>query len=189
MQISSSAPRGERVLRWAMAMVSDLADSLIWQRSTSPHRQPEDVRRHATLLSMVKGVDRLFFDELSYYPEWQQDSSRQSELCAAVENPERLDDGIIRMRFNGEDFLFRFHSQRCVMEDEHSHQHGTLDLTVDGRHVLRLRLVREDEGSDRNWYEVDFETFEEGNWIRHLQDLEKQVIAQRQTRAAKSAGG
>ncbi len=183
MQISSSLSIWERLWRRALETASELTDGMIWQGMLRAQRQPEDVRRHAEILSMLKGIDRLFFHELSQYPEWAQDVELRGRICSWVSSIRRINTDTVSLKMRGSTYRFHFTSRPCASADgEKLHHHGTLQLFINGRQVLGLKLVQDDEALDVDWHEVDIDTFVNGNWVADLKSLSQQILSENRVR-------
>jgi hypothetical protein len=179
MQISGSLPAWERLWRKVLELANGLTEGMIWQGILRTHRQPEDVRRHADILSQIKGLDGRFFHELAQYPEWMLDSHMRSHVCSWVQVAWRINEETVGLNIRGHKYVLCFSRRPCDAADgQVLHRHGLLTLSVNRKEVLRLKLLQDEEGRDAGWHEVDIDTFVPGTWISKLRDLKEQIAAE-----------
>ena len=182
MQISSPIPLWERVWRRALELAGELTDGMIWQGIFRVQRQPEDVRHHAEIMSSLQGIDRLFFQAVAKYPEWFADPLMRKQISPAVSTARRIGPNTVELSMDENRYLFRLMNRPCASPyGVMLHQHGTLELAVNGKNVLRLKLMQDQETMDFSWHKVDIDLFEPGPWVEALRHLNQEILAESRT--------
>lgn len=174
-----------RLWRRFLELAGGLTDGMIWQGMLRKHRRPEDVRRHAEILSRIRGLDGRFFHELAQYPEWMLDQAMRPRVCSWVQVAWRINEKTVGLNVGGHQYVLSFSHRPCDAADGQAlHRHGLLSLAVDRKEVLRLKLLQDEEGPDADWHEVDIDRFVPGQWIADLRSLREQIAAEASAKSA-----
>ena len=129
-----------------------------------------------------KGVmefGKLYYSKLRLFPHWIKNNVGYpaSLVTSAVEEQDAQTKKVrTKLTINNREFVFTFDRRSFYTPDGELNNHGDLELSVDGQHVLTLSMAEQQYEYFSEWITFDIDAFIDGAWVNDLQNFEKRLI-------------